>query len=233
MESIDKLYSYYIYRNLICSNFLRNKGKFEKYENGSALLLWGPSAFVGGDFSKTLAEKIISESDKLKYIYFPDEKWYSFFKNTFPDRFKEKILNLYQSDKINVTSEEKCIIPITQEFLNSYSDSELIKNELYSYTDSEDFFTNGIGLALVIDNRIYGYCLSEYSVCHSHGINIRIDEKYRRMGYAAKMTNAFLNLVNERKEKAYWVCDADNIPSNKTAASTGFSLKSEMRYCEI
>lgn len=57
--------------------------------------------------------------------------------------------------------------------------TQLITNELYSYINVEDFFQNGFGLALVIDNTVYGYCLSEYSIDNECGINIWVDEKYR------------------------------------------------------
>lgn len=67
---------------------------------------------------------------------------------------------------------------------------------------------------------------------NSLGINIWVDERYRGLGYAKKMVNAFLLHCHEKNQIAYWVCDADNIPSNQVAVSSGFVLKSTMHYLE-
>ncbi|MBR5786356.1 MAG: GNAT family N-acetyltransferase [Clostridia bacterium] len=75
--------------------------------------------------------------------------------------------------------------------------------------------------------------ISEYSINNSHGINIWIDERYRGLGYAKKMVNAFLLQCQEKNQNAYWVCNADNIRSNKVAVSSGFVLKSTMHYFEL
>ena len=85
----------------------------------------------------------------------------------------------------------------------------------------------------MIDGKVSGYCLSEYSIHNSHGINIWIDAQYRGLGYAGKMVSTFLRHCREKNETAYWVCNADNIPSNKLAVSPGLVLKSKMHYFEL
>lgn len=238
---VSSLYSYYIYRNLTQSLLLRKKGNVKFFaENSGAMLLWGPSAFIGGDFSKANGEKVISvlgDFETPRYLYYPNDTWCSFIKNAFLDKLKDRYLNVYQFDyiKINEFNEKiERIVPVTRDFIeNNLPNTELITDELYSYTDIEDFFQNGFGLALIIDGRVFGYCLSEYSINNSHGINIWIDERYRGLGYAKKMINAFLLHCQEKNQSAYWVCNADNITSNKLAVSSGFVLKSTMHYFEL
>lgn len=116
---------------------------------------------------------------------------------------------------------------------NNLPNTELVISELYSYTDMEDFYQNGFGLALVVDGAVSGYCLSEYSNNNSHGINIWIDERHRGLGYAKKMVNAFLLHCQKKNQNVYWVCNADNVRSNKVAVSSGFVLKSAMHYFEL
>lgn len=209
-------------------------------ENGSAILLWGPSVFIGGEFSKANGEKLISvlaDFDTPRYLYFPDDQWRSFIKSTFSDRLRDRYLNLYQFDNTNITDhneDRQGIVQITRKFMeNNLLNTEFVINELYSYADMEDFFQNGLGLALVMDGIVSGYCLSEYSINNSHGVNIWIDEKYRGLGYAGKMVNTFLSHCQERNQTAYWACNADNIKSNKVAVSSGFVLKSAMHYFEL
>jgi RimJ/RimL family protein N-acetyltransferase len=72
--------------------------------------------------------------------------------------------------------------------------------------------------------------LSEYSIDNECGINIWVDEKYRGLGYAKMMTKLFLKYCKNNNWKAFWGCVSDNIPSNKTALSCGFTLQSTQNY---
>jgi len=239
--NISSLYRYYIYSNLTQSLLARKKGNLIFLpENDGAVLLWGPSVFIGGDFSKANGEKFISilgDFDSPRYLYYPNDAWRSFIQNTFGSKLKDIYLHVYQADfaKINEYQEKaECILPVTRDFIaQHFPHTELITDELYSYTDMEDFFQNGYGLALVMDGEVSGFCLGEYSVDNSHGINIWIDERYRRLGYAKKMVNAFLMHCREQNQNAYWACNADNIQSNKVAVASGFVLKSTMHYFEV
>lgn len=233
-------YNYYIYHNLIRSLLLRKQGKVNALaEKGSTLLSWGISIWIGGAFSQANGEKVISVLDDSALpinLYYPDDEWREFMKNALSDKLKDKCLRVYQFKPtiLTPTPEDGHIVPVTLSFMErNLPNAKLIADELYSYRDMEDFYQNGFGLALVVDGMVSGYCLSEYSVNHSHGINIWVDEQYRRSGYAKKMINAFLLHCQEKNQTAYWVCNADNVPSNKAAVSSGFVLTSTMHYFEI
>ena len=243
MASIDlsSLFSYYIYRNIPRSLLLRNKGTAIYFaEDSGAMIKWGPSFFLDAEFNKANCEQYLSVLEQAgapRYLYYPNDAWLSFIKDTFGDKLKDIYLRVYASDpakEMETVEIPDCILPVTREFIEkNLPGAELITDELYSYTDMEDFYRNGFGLALVQEGKVCGFCLSEYSVDNSHGINIWVDEAYRRQGYARKMTDAFLAYCKEKNQTAYWVCDHDNIPSNKLAVSAGLILKSTMHYFEL
>lgn len=233
------LYDYYIYHNLTQSLLLRNKGSITPFADGGALLSWGISTFVGGAFSQAKGEAVLAALDACsspRWLYLPDDAWRTFVKSARPGRITDKCLRVYAFSGAPVAepSQEPCIVPVTRELIGkNLPNTEAVTDELYSYTDMEDFFQTGFGLALVLDGAVAGYCLSEYSVDGSHGINIWVDEKYRRLGYARKMVNAFLRHCQAQNETAYWVCNADNLPSNRLAVACGFVLRSSMDYLEL
>jgi len=234
------LYDYFIYPNLIQSLLQRKQGKVtELVNNDSIILSWGLSIFVGGAFSKENGEKLIAYLKDLsspRYLYEPDNKWRSFLKSKLSDRLIDKQINAYIFDirkDIDYINDEH-IVEITPNFMiKNYKNSNYIINELYSYTNIKDFFNHGAGVALVFNDEIVGFCLSEYSIKDSLGANIWIADKFQGFGYAKKLTNAFLLACQRKNKNVYWVCDNDNIRSNKVAKSTGFEFETCDHYFEI
>lgn len=235
------LFSSYPYRNLTQSLQLRKMGTVIEFaDHRGAILSWGLSILIGGEYSKANGETVISVSgdcDSPRYIYYPDDAWRSLIQNAFGDRLKNRYLNVYQFNDAAFPEsyeESPCIVPVTRDFLEkNLPNTHFITDELYSYTDLEDFFQNGFGFALVIHDRVVGYCLSEYSIDGCHGINIWVDEPYRRSGYGGKMVDAFLQHCQKHHQSACWVCNADNIPSNQLAISRGFGLQSSTHFFEL
>lgn len=234
------LYDHFIYDNLINSLYLRKQGNIIPLdENNSSILIWGLSIIVGGDFSIDGANQLISllkNFDSPRYLYLPNNNWRSFIKSKFSTKATDKKINSYIFDNTkNIPlNQDEHVVAITRNFMEkNLLNTECILEELYSYTSLEDFYQNGFGVALVIDEKVVGFCLSEYSVNNSVGANIWIDEQYRGLGYAKKMVNTFLMHFQEKKQLVYWVCDDDNIKSNNLAKSTGFILKSTDQYFEI
>jgi len=238
MEALSPLFHNCLYQNLIQSLLLRRQGRITLSDTSrSAMIAWGPSLFIGGEFSDSFGDAVISEvgaSDTPRFLNYPDDTWRDFLEHTFSGRLTDGYHHLYHAaaaDRTVSYTEEPCIVPVTRELLaRQLPGMACLTDELYSYTDMEDFYRNGYGLALLLDGHISGYCLSEYSINNSHGINIWVDEPYRRSGYAKRMTRAFLQHCQALGQDAYWVCNADNIPSGKTAVSSGFTLKSAGHY---
>jgi len=214
----------------------RKQGKVDIAANG-AMITWGPSLLLGGEFSDEIGEmmkaKLLSQKNTCN-IYAPEGKWKSYIENIPFGKTQEKQVNLYHHNNLNETScriKHPSIVEITKDWLQSDL-SNLIKNEIYSYLSVDDFLQNGYGLALVIDNKICGYCLSEYSIDDECAISIWINEKYRGLGYAKMMTQIFLQHGKNKKWQIYWSCMSDNIPSNKLAQTVGFTLSLYIKYHE-
>lgn len=237
-KDILSLYTYFNYQNLIKSLLFRKQAHLTVAEN-SSMIIWGPSIMIGGEFSQAISinlEIILQKAETFRYINLPEGEWNSYINHLYPSKLRDKQINLYQTYKISEMKfqmNDQYITPITKTLLErDMTNTQLITDELYSYINIEDFFQNGFGLALVIDNTVYGYCLSEYSIDNECGINIWVDEKYRGLGYAKAMTNLFLIHCHKCKWKAFWACTSDNAPSNKVALSSGLILHSTHHYYE-
>ena len=237
-KDILSLYTYFINQNLLKSLLFRKQAHLTVVEN-SAMILWGPCVIIGGEFSQTISDNLqtlLQIAETPLFIYLPEGKWKSYINHLYPNSLKNKQINLYQSDKIsemNFQSNTQYITPITKTLLGrNFPNTQHITNEMYSYLGVEDFFQNGFGLALIIDETVYGYCLSEYSIDNECGINIWVDEKYRGLGYAKTMANLFLIYCHKSNWKAFWGCNSDNAPSNKVAHSSGLILHSTQHYYE-
>lgn len=236
---ILSLFTYLKSQYMIKSLLYRKQAKIDIIDN-NAMITWGPSIIIGGKFSNTIGEKLklkVTNKNGPYYIYSPEGEWLKYIENTFTESVIKKQINLYQFNEfmeINNQIKHGIIVQVTNEwFQNNLLDVKKIKDEIYSYSSIEDFLQNGFGLVLIIENRICGYCLSEYSIDNECAISIWIDEKYRGSGYAKIMTNTFLHYTKNKNWNIYWACDSNNIPSNKIAQGTGFLFHSKIDYYEL
>ena len=233
-NDILPLFSYLGSQYMIKSLLFRKKGQIDVVEN-CAMITWGPSLIIGGEFTEMMCETlkiILQNSSGNHYIYCPSGKWESFIRDT--KSISEKQINLYHhSEKCTINNQTEHIFQITESWLQlGLHNAQLVKDEMYSYNTTEDFIKNGFGLALVIDGLVCGYCLSEYSIDNECAINIWVDEKFRKLGYAKAMTALFLQHGKSKNWNVFWACDSDNLPSNRVAKSSGFSIHSKQNYFE-
>ena len=234
------LYDYFIYPNLIQSVLKRKQGiVYNLVDNNAIVLSWGLSLIIGGEFSQENGDQVVALLKTLsspRYIYVPDSNWEDFIINKLTNRAQKKQINSYIFDVkryVNCIKDEN-IMQITPDFMKSnLHNLQCIIDELYSYTNLEDFFQNGVGVALVINNEVVGFCLSEYSLKDSLGANIWIDDRFQGFGYAKKLTNAFLLSCQRKNKNVYWVCNEENFRSNKVAKSTEFIFEKSDNYLEI
>jgi len=230
------LFSYQNSQYMIKSLLFRKQAKVDKTEN-SAMITWGPSHIIGGEFSDEICNILQNQLQNRKSpcgIYCPEGEWKSYITHTFFGNLEERQINLYQHDGLtdaNCQTENPHIIQTTKEWFQCDL-SSIVKNEIYSYTSVDDFIQNGFGLALVIDGQVCGYCLSEYSIDNECAITIWVDEEHRGRGYAKMMTRLFLQYNRHKNWNIFWACESDNIPSNNLAQSAGFVLSSSLKYYE-
>jgi RimJ/RimL family protein N-acetyltransferase len=118
------------------------------------------------------------------------------------------------------------IVEITSELMNSTTcNLGMITDEIIgtgTYNNMEDYFARGIGYTPVINNKVCGFCTSEYPSKDAIAIGIEVLEEYQRQGYAKSMTKLFLNKAAQRGLTVYWECWKNNMASVNTALSCQF-----------
>ena len=197
----------------------------------------GHSLFVGGDAASPAADLAMEylahtllpaarrkELGAIKII-FPNEAW------------RQKLLQALKGAQVN--EYPRCIfkhqalpfaghesLPHIQAIsagMASMNNFAMIQEEVESTLGSvEKFLAEGFGAALVLDNRVCGFCTAEYLSPGLCAVGIAVEEAHRQKGYAAQMAQAFLSECASRGLDAYWDCWRNNTPSYKTAERAGF-----------
>ena len=227
-DDILSLYAYYPSK-LLLKSILARKQMHVTTDGRGTIITWGPCIMLGGECSDAMLETLCAlfdDSRNERYIYAPDAGWIQRMARTTPSHFKEKQLNIYvaRAASGDARRAEDCIVPVDANFFgHGYADMSHVTDQLYSYLSREDYLQTGFGVALVKDNAIRGYCLSEYSIDAECGVNVWVDDKYRGLGYAKAMTQAFLEAGERGQWTMYWGCSSDNIASNHVARSCGFT----------
>jgi ribosomal protein S18 acetylase RimI-like enzyme len=192
--------------------------------------------FFGGNLTKDCLQFLLNEilaadvrkNQSIFYMLYPDEVW----KNALTELFSHKC-NQYERSlyiwKAGCMDKLSCcdnIVEITSELMDSdVNNLNMITDEVVStgtYDNMEDYLTRGIGYTPVINNKVCGFCTSEYQSRNSVAIGIEVLEEYQRQGYGKTMTKAFLNKAAQRGLTVYWECWKNNIASANTALSCGF-----------
>jgi GNAT superfamily N-acetyltransferase len=118
------------------------------------------------------------------------------------------------------------IVPVTEALLAGELDNrEMIVREVIgtaTYADMHDFCRRGIGYALVRQNRVRGFCTSEYPSRAALAVGIEVEEACRRQGRATAMARALLRKAASRGMTVYWDCWLNNEASARTALRCGF-----------
>lgn len=106
-------------------------------------------------------------------------------------------------------------IPIANIDTNQKAKERLFSNNLESILIAED------------NNKMVGYmAVKRFEVDQKTGYeaSIIIDNDYRNMGLAKKMSEMVFHEISKNKEVEAWIHE-DNIPSLKTVQSLGFKFK--------
>jgi RimJ/RimL family protein N-acetyltransferase len=194
------------------------------------LLFFGgnPTQHCLSFLSNEILTKQTRKYQNVFYMICPYEAWKDALKDLFPGNCFEYERSLYRWNREGIDKLPSCdnIAEITSQLMNSTADNlEMITDEVIStgtYDDMEDYLMRGIGYTPVIDNRVCGFCTSEYPSKDAIAIGIEVLEEYQRQGYAKAMTKGFLNKASERGLTVYWECWRNNIASATTALSCGF-----------
>lgn len=204
----------------------------------TCFVLLGNYLFVAGEITKEsinyLSDKILTDKTRKELeiiiVFYPNEDWKNAITNLFPNKYNiyerslYRIKPTYLYDTFN--NSQSNILKITSELLSSNIDNKsMIINEVIgtnTYNDMDDFVGRGIGFTPVFNNKICGFCTSEYPTKTELAIGIEVLKEYQKQGVAKTMTKMLLNEACKKNLTVNWECWKNNIPSANTALSCGF-----------
>ena len=210
----------------------------DREDHPSVCLVYeGHSLFVGGDalspaadgamdfLAHTLLTNDVRRELGAVKIVFQGEAWQEKLTGAFHDarvnRYMRSVF-VHPAPGSAANANTPHIRPIT-EGMKALDNFDMIREEVNSTLGSvEKFLAMGFGYALVLENRICGFCTAEYLSEKECAIGIAVEEEYRQQGYASQMTACFLGECARRGLMPYWECWKNNIPSAKTAERAGF-----------
>jgi GNAT superfamily N-acetyltransferase len=133
----------------------------------------------------------------------------------------------FSNDMLKV--EEKLsegIYPVCKELLtkNDLPGLEgVIEEILNGWASIDDFIMRGFGCVAIQNNKIIGWCLTDWVVGDECEIGIETYPEYRKQGIGQKMANGTLTLAkNIGIKRTGWQCWTNNEGSIATAKSVGF-----------
>ena len=204
----------------------------------TCFVLFGHYLFVAGEITNEaisyLDNKILSEKARKELeiiiVFYPNEDWKNSITSLFPNKCKIYERSLYHTKPAYMcdisTSSQSSILKITSELLRSNVENiSMIIDEIIgtnTYYDMDDFINRGIGFTPVFDNKVCGFCTSEYPSKTEVAIGIEVLKEYQNQGIAKTMTKMLLNEAYKKNLTVNWECWKNNIPSSNTAISCGF-----------
>ncbi len=209
----------------------------------TCIIFWKHSIYLGGKLTKDSLNFLTNElltnevKDRLEvcFIFYPEEEWKKVLFEQFNgscscNQYERSLYHIKPLPDNNFSQDSKPqssnIVEISEELMNSKIDNlDMIREEIIgtgTYNDMKDFYTRGIGYSVVIDNKVCGFCTSEYPSKNVLAIGIEVLEEQQKKGYEKAMTKAFLNKAGKQGLQVYWECWKRNIASVNTARSCGF-----------
>jgi len=198
-------------------------------------MLLGHYLFIGGEvtegFFKELTEKVFTQKKReqmeIVIIFYENETIAGYFRKFFDKVYDSERCLYHQKPVLNEKEDGfSRVIPIDKKLLDSKTKNlNMITGEVLgtaTYNDMKDFCDRGIGFTYTANDKICGFCTSEYPSISSVAIGIEVSESHQRQGIASEMTRRFLQMAAKRDLDVYWECWKRNEPSVKTALACHF-----------
>lgn len=103
----------------------------------------------------------------------------------------------------------------------------------YFWNSKEDFLSNGIGYALMMDNDIVSISFSSVKTKNELEIGVETSENYRGMGFAKHVCRNLLSYCHNNQYSPIWACKKENLGSYGLAKSLGFEESLLLPYYEL
>lgn len=204
-------------------------------KESTCFVLLGNYLFVAGEITNEsinyLSKKILTDKARKELeiiiVFYPNEDWKNAITNIFPNKYNIYERSLYRTKPTYLydtsNNSQSNILKITSELLSSNIDNKnMIINEVIgtnTYNDMCDFVDRGIGFTPVINNKVCGFCTSEYPTKTEVAIGIEVLKEYQKQGIAKSMTKMMLNEAYKKEsysqlgmlEKQYTIIQYSNI----------------------
>lgn len=211
-----------------------------------SLILLGHYLFIGGKIGEETFRKIreklftkeLRENLGILIVFYETDEIAELFRNAF-SKIYDNERSLYYVKPVHTSHKQPktYIKGINRNLIKSSVENlTMITEEVIgtgTYDDMEDFCKRGIGYTPIIDNRVCGFCTSEYPSQNAVAIGIEVEEKYQNQGIASAMTKSFLNQAALKDLDVYWECWKRNEESVKTALSCGFTKVADYKVLFI
>lgn len=220
----------------LCENPILGKTFVDDVDNpNTCIISFHHLLFFGGNLTQDclnfLSNDILPEYIRNNlYMIYPNEAWKNALNGLLPGNCSEYERSLYMHKLECIDTLQCCdnIVEITSQLMNSSANNlDMITNEVIptgTYNNMEDYLMRGIGYIPIINNKVCGFCTSEYPSKSAIAIGIEVLEEYQRQGYAKAMTKVFLSRATQRGLTVFWECWKNNIASVNTALSCGFEI---------
>lgn len=209
----------------------------DKEENPTVcLMLLGHYLFIGGKITNAVIDEmkhsILAEETRNKLgiliIFYENVEQAEQLKRIFVQTYQNERSVYYIKPKyLEINDPQEEIKEINIDLIQSDPQNlGMIMEEVLgtaTYNNMEDFFDRGIGYTPVINNRVCGFCTSEYPSFGTVAIGIEVEEGHQKKGIAKAMVSAFLNKAALQDMDTYWECWKQNEASFRTALSCGFN----------
>jgi hypothetical protein len=108
----------------------------------------------------------------------------------------------------------------------SLTNLDYVTNEMVSERPSvADFLEKSFGTCVLRDDKIVGWCMTEYNTGTRCELGVETAEPVQRRGLATATASATMReAVRRGYTEIGWLCDVDNKPSQALARKLGFSL---------
>lgn len=85
----------------------------------------------------------------------------------------------------------------------------------------ERFLTNGLGLAIQVEQTLVAWCTAEYVSSQRCGLGIETLEAYQQQGLGYALATAMIVACRQRGLQVHWECSSKNLASYRLAQKLG------------
>jgi RimJ/RimL family protein N-acetyltransferase len=221
----------------ICEGINPGRVFVDRREKPQTGLIWSPVGyyFLTGEpaqlgdlagISRDLTETFIPAGETGFILVTSTEAWKEYLPSLLPGReIIEIYLRPFSFDPAQFSSRGDWRACVPGGFRLQPVDEILAEqvDVLASWTSIDDYLDNGLGFALLEDDKIASVCTSVFASREWVEIDVHTAENYQRRGFAVLTASALIEKCLSSGKQPNWECFWDNEPSSALAGKLGFT----------